>query len=74
MDTRSDKRNEGIALLVATIFVAIGALLLTALSLRVINQSHQTDEYKAFNEFLADTGYTAEYIAFGLTYTIARLS
>jgi hypothetical protein len=31
-------------------------------------------EYKAFNEFLADTGYTADYIAFGLTYTIARLA
>jgi hypothetical protein len=34
----------------------------------------QDHEFKAFSEFLADTGFSAEYVSYGLTYTIARLT
>ena len=34
----------------------------------------QDHEYKALNEFLAETGYSIEYVAYGLTYAIARLT
>lgn len=34
----------------------------------------QEHEYKAFMEFIAETGFTYEYIAYGLTYTLVKLT
>ena len=42
--------NEGIALLTATIFMLVAVLLLSALSLRVINQNRQVDQYVRFSD------------------------
>ncbi len=50
MKTTGPRNNEGIALLVATIFVAIAVLILSALALRVVQQNKQSTQYKLFNE------------------------
>ncbi len=50
MAINHSRHNEGIALLVATIFVAIAVLVLGALATRVVQQNHQTTQYRLFNE------------------------
>jgi hypothetical protein len=50
MRNKSVQHNEGIALLVATIFVAIAVLVLGALAMRVVQQNNQSAQYKLFNE------------------------
>lgn len=46
------RNQEGIALLAATIFIAVALLILGAMALRAINQSRQVDQYQAFNDCL----------------------
>jgi hypothetical protein len=50
MRNKDDRNNEGIALLVAAIFVAIAVLVLGALATRVIQQNNHSTQYKLFNE------------------------
>ena len=44
------QREEGVALLTATLFIAIAVLVLAALSLRVVNQSRQVDQYVNYTD------------------------
>ena len=48
MDTNRRERNEGIALLTATLFLAIAILVLSALAMRVVNQSKQVTQYMTY--------------------------
>ncbi|HIJ65533.1 MAG TPA: hypothetical protein HPP77_06225, partial [Candidatus Hydrogenedentes bacterium] len=50
---RIDKRNEeGMALLVATIFILVALIALAALSHRVLSQSHRVDSHIQLKECL----------------------
>ncbi len=42
------KNNHGMALMTGLLFIAIAAIILTALSLRVVNQKNSVDRYVAF--------------------------
>lgn len=46
----SRRHNEGMALLTATLFIAIAGLLLAALTMRVVNQSNQVDQYVTYRD------------------------
>lgn len=50
MIKNTPRREEGMALLIATIFVAIAILMLSALSVRVIQQNNQSLQYKLYND------------------------
>ncbi len=50
MKTHTARNEEGMALLVATIFVAIAILMLSALSMRVVQQNSQSLQYKFYND------------------------
>jgi hypothetical protein len=44
------KSCEGVALVAATLMLAVGLLVLGALTMRVVNQSHQVDNHETFKE------------------------
>ncbi|MBN2309267.1 MAG: hypothetical protein JXR94_09870 [Candidatus Hydrogenedentes bacterium] len=44
------RRQDGMALLTVTLFIAVAALVLGALSLRVVNQNHQVNQYLVFRD------------------------
>lgn len=50
MVKHTPRNDEGMALLIATIFVAIAILMLSALSVRVIQQNNQSLQYKLYND------------------------
>ncbi|MDZ4860878.1 MAG: hypothetical protein SGI88_18035 [Candidatus Hydrogenedentes bacterium] len=50
MSKRLKKRDEGVALMVAIIFVAATALILGSLSMRLVQQGQQTSQHKTFND------------------------
>jgi hypothetical protein len=49
---RKNTREEGMALVVATVFIAVAVITLAALGMRSINQSHQTDQFQLRNDTL----------------------
>ena len=50
MGTYRNQNNAGVALLTATVFVAVATLVLAVLSIRAVNQSHQVDQYINFTD------------------------
>jgi hypothetical protein len=50
MEKHPMRKNEGMALLVATIFVAVAIVMLSALAMRVVQQNNQSLQYKLYND------------------------
>lgn len=50
MKNNTRTHEEGMALVAATIFVAIAVVLLSALAMRVVQQNSQTAQYKMYND------------------------
>ncbi|NUM54389.1 MAG: hypothetical protein HUU46_12145 [Candidatus Hydrogenedentes bacterium] len=50
MNRKTHRNDEGVALLVAIIFVTVAGMILGALAMRVVQQGQQTTQYKIFGD------------------------